>query len=49
MSYPRLIQTLIIEDESTELYDVVFESLANEANNWRLLSTLMDMMRAFEN
>ena len=28
MSYPHLIQPLIIEDESTELYDAVFESLA---------------------
>ena len=30
MSSPRLIQALVIEDQSTELYDAVFESLAND-------------------
>ena len=30
MSYPRLIQPLIIEDESTELYDAIFERLAKD-------------------
>lgn len=38
MSYPHLIQTLIIEDQSTELYDAVFESLVN--NGERLAATI---------
>jgi CheY-like chemotaxis protein len=32
MSYPRLIQTLVIEDESTKLYEAVFDPLIRDGS-----------------